>query len=511
MSLIDALQIAARNSREYQSQKEDVFRAALDLDLAKQDFRDTFAGAVAGSYQSDLSGGRPEGGVENKNRLSWTRALKTGAELTSRIVVDLVKLCTLDKSSSFGILADSTITIPLLRGSGVQIVTEPLIQSERNLIYAIYTFERFKRTFAVQVASDYLSVIQQLDQIKNTQDNYRRLKSGVKRTRRMADAGRLPEIQVDQTKQDELRARERWITAQASYARKLDSFKLLIGLPTDADIELDSQELERLDESAKSAIEGLNGVTEDVPSTQPAGDYPRTALADEAIELDPPKTTGGGPLEMDPQEAILLAFENRLDLRTSIGRVYDAQRDVVVAADDLRGELTLGGSATWGEGRSLASANSKNASLRPERGFYTGSLVLDLPLERTFERNLYRDSFIRLERAVRSAQDKEDDIKFEVRDELRSLVLARESIKIQAQSVRLADRRVASTALFLQAGRAEVRDVLESQEALVSAKNALSRALVDYRISELQLQRDTGVLEVNEKGLWREYHPEKFE
>lgn len=214
---------------------------------------------------------------------------------------------------------------------------------------------------------------------------------------------------------------------------------------------------------------------------------------------------------MDPHEAILIAFENRLDLRTSIGKVYDSQRKVVVAADNLRGELTLGGSARWGQRRSLGSADTNNAALRPERGFYSAALVLDLPLERTFERNLYRDSFISLERAVRSAQEKEDDIKFEVRDELRNLILAREKIKIQAQSVRLADRRVQSTALLLQAGRAEIRDVLESQEAWVSAKNALSRALVDYRVSELQLQRDMGVLEVNEKGLWREYHPENNE
>ncbi len=511
LSLIDALQIAARNSREYQSEKEEVFRTSLDLDLSKDDFRGTWAGTVETAYSTDLKTGRPDGGLVNTDELSWTQKLKNGTKLTSRIVVDLVKLCTMDSASSFGILADSTITIPLLRGSGVQIVTEPLIQSERDLIYAIYSFERFKRTFAVRVASEYLLVIQQLDQIRNTEDNYRRLKSGVKRTRRMADAGRLPEIQVDQTKQDELRARERWIVAQASYARQLDSFKILIGLPTDADIELDSGELERLAESAKFAIESLNGDGDDAPSTQPAGNFPTTAPAEDIAELDPPKITGGGPLEMDPAEAVLIAFENRLDLRTSIGKVYDAQRKVVVAADGLRGELTLGGSYQWGERRGLSTANTNNAALRPERGSYEGSLVLDLPLERTEERNQYRDSFIRLEQAVRSAQDKEDSIKSEVRDELRNLVLARESIKIQVQSVRLADRRVASTALFLQAGRAEVRDVLESQEALVSAKNALSRALVDYRVSELRFQRDTGVLEVNEKGIWREYQPENIE
>jgi outer membrane protein TolC len=61
--------------------------------------------------------------------------------------------------------------------------------------------------------------------------------------------------------------------------------------------------------------------------------------------------------------------------------------------------------------------------------------------------------------------------------------------------------------LFLEAGRAEIRDVLESQEALVSAQNALTAALVNYRVGELALQRDLGVLALNEEGLWQEYTP----
>ena len=71
----------------------------------------------------------------------------------------------------------------------------------------------------------------------------------------------------------------------------------------------------------------------------------------------------------------------------------------------------------------------------------------------------------------------------------------------------MAERRVGSTNLFLEAGRAEIRDVLEAQEALVSTQNALTAALVNYRVGELELQRDLGVLEVDGRGLWREYTP----
>ena len=134
-----------------------------------------------------------------------------------------------------------------------------------------------------------------------------------------------------------------------------------------------------------------------------------------------------------------------------------------------------------------------------------------MPLERTFERNAYRNSFILLERAVRNVQDLEDDIKLDVRDALRSLLQARESTKIQAQAIQVASKRVASTKMFMDAGEAEVRDYLEAQEDLIDAQNNLTSALVGYRVAELELQRDMGLLQVNGKGLWREYRPQDEE
>ena len=38
--------------------------------------------------------------------------------------------------------------------------------------------------------------------------------------------------------------------------------------------------------------------------------------------------------------------------------------------------------------------------------------------------------------------------------------------------------------------------------------HAPRRAVVDYRISELRLQQEMDLLQVDEKGLWHEYNPE---
>jgi outer membrane protein TolC len=212
-------------------------------------------------------------------------------------------------------------------------------------------------------------------------------------------------------------------------------------------------------------------------------------------------------MEIDEGEAVRLALARRLDLRTAIGRVVDAQRKTAVAADRLRADLALLGRGAAGESRSLGSAGEDDAKLDASEGRYGASLLLDLPLERTAERNRYRTSLLDFERAVRSVQDLEDQVKLQVRDELRTLMGSRETVAIQATAVEVARWRLDSTTMFLEAGRAAIRDVLEAEESLVSAQNALSAALVAYRVGELRLQRDMGVLEVDGKGLWEEYGP----
>ena len=49
-----------------------------------------------------------------------------------------------------------------------------------------------------------------------------------------------------------------------------------------------------------------------------------------------------------------------------------------------------------------------------------------------------------------------------------------------------------------------MRDVLEAQAALLSAQNALFSAIRSYRVRELELQKELGLLEVTIDGVWRE-------
>lgn len=490
LSLIQALQIGAANSFEYQRQKEDIFKQALTLDLTQHQFHTILADRTEALIESDHSGKQTTEGTQYNTNASVSRKLQSGAQLTAELAVNLVNLLMPknNQASSMGLSFDATISVPLLRGSGRHIVTEPLIQAQRNVLYSVYEFGRFRQTFAVNTASQYFGVLRQLDAVNNNRENYRGLIRSAKRSRKLADAGRITQIEVDQAVQNELTARNRWISALERYKRAIDSFKNLLGLPPDASIKLDRSELLR-----------LSVYSDKFMITTPPADGDQT--------ISPASTHNTGPLEINERDAIELAFENRFDLTAVQGKVYDAQRAAVVAADALGAELTLLGTSQFGSSRSISTANQSDARIRSNKGIYSTLLTLDLPFERTAERNAYRNSLIALEQAVRDVQSLEDDIKISIRNRLSDLLESRESLLIQAKSVKLAQKRVNSTNLFLDAGRAETRDLLESQEALLSAQNALTTAVINYRIAELTIQSDMGLLQIDDKGLWQEYFP----
>lgn len=497
ITLAQALEIGAKNNFTYQERKESIFEAALDLDLKRHYFHNQYSESVRTGLVNNNSGKRSETTVTNSSSTGFSRNFQNGLSFSAGLVLDITNLLTMGGASSLGLTADASIYVPLLQGSGKHIITEPLTQAERNVVYRIYAFEEYKRQLAVDIADEYLRVLGSLDGIKNAEDNYSRLIISVRRSRRLADAGELREIQVDQAVQNELSARQRWIGAIQSYQGDLDRFKGTLGLPVDAEIELDRSELERL-------VVAVSSVIVDDDSQEKILVDPNLP-AEAPVQFEQPGWKNRGPLEIDTSLAVRLAFDNRLDLRTSQGNVYDSQRAVIIAADKLRTKLDLG----WAGGTVGNSGNDGRLNL--DSATWNIPLTLDLPLERTSERNSYRSSLITLERSMRALAQMEDSIKSSVRNVLRNMLATRERLQIQAMGLTVAEKRVDSTNLFFEAGQIEIRDVLDAQDSLLAAQNGLTDAVVAYRIAELSLQQQMGLLMVDDKGLWREFTPEGIE
>jgi len=449
VSLVKALEIAALNNRDYQSQKESVYLAALSLTFQRYQFNPHFFGTLSGQW--DYTGAGDEQEVSAKSGIGFDWLFWTGARLSTSLTTSVSEFLTGDPRKAASSLFSATITQPILQGAGIA-VTESLTQAERNVVYQLRDFVRFRQTFFVNVLSSYYRVLQALQVVENQRLNYQDLKVSLDYMEWRSKAGLIPEYQVDQTRQAVLSAENSLVTARQSYRNALDQFKITLALPTETLIALDPKELDRL----------------------PTEKLPDISLPPERIEQ--------------------LAMDNRLDLRVQRDRLEDSERQVKVAENALLPGLGLTASvdSSTVDNKPLKfTSNTTNASV---------GLELDLPLDRLSERNNYRSSLISLAASKRSYTQARDQVVQDVRDDWRQYMSAMRSYQIQEESVRLANRRVESTKLLLEAGRAEVRDVLDALSSLVNARNSLARAVVDYRVARLQLSQDIGILRVDENG-----------
>jgi len=453
LTAAEALRLAVRASREYQSQKEDVYLAALALTFERYLFRPhPFATGTANLNNDQGARDRTYDGSAD---VGISQQLADGATIVSSLGLTALKFLNKDFANALDSTFSWTLNQPLWRGAGRKVVQENLVQSERNGLYAVRTFARFEQTFAVSVASQYLGVLEQREIVQNEWRNYRSLIQGRERAEWLAQAERLPEFQVDQARQDELRARDQWIRARQAYENGLDAFKIVLGVPVGTAVALDPKELERL------ASEGLK------------------------------------PVAVEAPKAIATAVATRLDLANARDGVEDAGRKIVVAEDGLKGDVDLVASIGYA---SDPLRSPQSARLAFHKGDYSIGFDIEMPVDRLNERNALRQTQIERERADRAYASLEDDVILQVRQARRQVEQARQSYQIQQRSVELAQRRVESTELLLQAGRATQRDVLEAQGALVEAENALTRALVNHTIAGLALERDMGTLVVDGEG-----------
>ena len=504
IGLVDSVRIAAFNSPEYRSRKETLFKAALDMDLEDDAFRSIFSGELDANM-SIKRDPQEEDAIHNHSvshqesaSLGVSRKFRNGVRVTGSIMANLAGMLTGNTKTAWGSSADLSISIPLMRGAGELVNTESLTQAQRSFIYEVRAFEQYKRQFICRIESAYLALVLAKRRQENQDEAFRRVIRSTRRSYRMAEASRMSQSDFEQAHQSELSSKASWIASCQSYESTKDSFKMTLGLPPDARIEPregDLVELERY----------VGRFAELAPSEYDMGDG--EGADGEKIVLDPPDSVDGGDLKARTDAAIAIAFSNRLDFATSRDELEDAQRRLLIAEDSLRAEVTVGArAANFADlaDPGMRRNGERHGKVHPRDWTANPVLTVDLPIERRSERNAYRNALIAVEAAVRSYQQAEDELKSTIRGDMRSMNQTKDNLRIQFMAMNLAERRVRNQEILLQAGRADMTVMLEAQDSLVSAKNSLYAAMIDYKNQELALQRDLGLLEVSVNGTWKE-------
>ncbi len=530
LTLPQAVAIATDRNRQYQLEKELLYTKALDLRLARHAFEFQFFGGAGGGYSKD---GDDEA-IGAQSNIGFNRLLKSGAIISTNVTMAWIEILTGNVRSGLTTLVSSTITQPLLRGSDSRIVMENLTQAERDTVYQIRSFNRFRKAFVVSVISQYYLVLQQYDFLQNAGNNYEILGEIFSRTEKLVNAGRLPRYELDRIQQEKLKAADSLIQAQKNYKQAIDEFKISLGLSTTTGFKLDENELAAL------SVQGLGEL--DFSKIMQAGkEQPKQELTTEEIallekelklleliqsdrdnynqegrpnqdtyaqlkethkrvldELEINTGSSGTQLQLNQEQmdfseedVIETALALRLDLANINDAVYDAERKVLVAEDNLRAGLNLTASSdiihSYEGSDSIAGVG----------------LELDLPLDRMAEANEYRKALIALNQRQRDFEEAVDIVVLEVRQAYRDLAEAAERYRVQLDSLKLAQKRFNNTLLLMQYGRANSRRVLDAQEDLFDAQNAATDALTNHTIAMLTFYRDTGVLQVRPDGMWK--------
>ena len=464
VSLEAALELATGYNRRYLTQKEDLYLQALDLSLARFQYTPIFGSSgnvayqerqrLAGEAQSGVDGLVKEKTIQSNAGVGFNWLLRTGGRIAADFTTDFVRFVSNDEGLATSSALGATLTQPLLRGAGYRIAIERLTQAERNLLYAIREFTRFRKEFSVEIVASYYQVLQNRDRVRNAFQGYESFKVSVEREQARAAEGETPLSELNRLKESLLSTEQGWISAIRNYQLSRDRFKMDLGLSMDTLMILDETELKDL-------------------------------------EIHHP--------ELSVDQAVEVALKMRLDLDNTRDRLIDSERRIRIAADGLQADLDL--------------RLSGQLSSRPGEGFqlpdfrqrsWTAALGVDLPINRKAERNSYRSALIAFDRARRQLELSLDQVKLDIQDGWRNLEQRKREFEISQVRVELSQNRRDEEILKRELGLGLALDLVDAQNDLINSQNQLTSALISHTIARLGFWRDMGILFIKEGGQWEE-------
>lgn len=449
------LAYSIEHAPEYRREKERLFLATLSLIIERHLWGPRFFNTLSADLTGTPESGDYDTALNLVNDFTVTQRLPYGGTASVSALVNYTNLLQ-QASTTTG--ADETqtssinasINLPLLRGAG-QVAREDLIQAERDLIYAVREFERFRRTFFVDISNTYFGLLRQQTRIQNQRLQIEGLELLVTEQAAFLEAGRIPGFEAADTEAQVLFGQSNLASVEDDYASALDSLKLRIGMPI----------------------------------TQPLDIVPAQ------IQVPIPA--------LDPAESIKIGQAIRLDLQTTADQVDDARRAVKVARNQLKGDLDLNA------GIDLDSDSSRDiAGLDLELGDsdYNVGLEYSAPLDRKIEFAQYRSALVDLERAERDYRVQRDRVALSIRDASREIERATLTLELQGRNVMLAERRLENIKILRRRGEVPARRLIETVEDLLDARNSRDQALADLQTSVLNYLLETGQMRVDAQGRW---------
>jgi outer membrane protein TolC len=242
-----AVELGVLNSRSYAFAIDQLYLTALGLTLNRFEF-DCHWFLTNNTLWTHFGSSDTEVNTLNSaSTFGFTKNLYAGGQLMAEFANNvLITFSGIDQTIAVSNLI-ATFTQPLLRGAGRWVRLDGLTQAERNTLYAVRDFARFRKRFYVNLTTTqsggYLGLLLQLQTVRNLESDVKSQEQNYRMHEALYRAQSVSTVQVDQAYTSYLQSRSNLIQAQTSLETSLDSYKINLGLPPDLGVTLDDSKL----------------------------------------------------------------------------------------------------------------------------------------------------------------------------------------------------------------------------------------------------------------------------
>lgn len=308
--------------------------------------------------------------------------------------------------------------------------------ARRNTFASEFGLGDQRQGVILTVTSSYYSLARSKELVRVQEENVRRAETNLAVITEQVKVGSAAKSDTLQAQSDLANARVSLLSAQSDY------------------------------DVAQASLKNAMGIVADTPVN----------LTDDTVALPEPTAD---PLKTE--DYMKIAYDNRLDLRQQVERIYAQGYSVRQAI--INNGLTL--SATINQGYAL------DPNSGPSRTFLVSA---SYPLfDGGSSRAAVRDSKAQLEQQRRTLDQLQQSIRLNVEQSLRVREVARQRVQAAKVAVEAGQLNYQAALERQRNGLINILDVLNAQVQLVTAQVSLVQATYDFYISDAQLVRFVGV------------------
>lgn len=440
LNLEQAVDLAFRNNRTLMFSVDSVQVSQYGLESAKSEFE------IQPLPIGGITWDSKTGDLQQDYGMDVSKKLKDGTIVGTGLTTSIAPTT---KSSELNF----SITQPLLRGFGRSIVTNSLVNAERSTITTQRFYELSRDGLAVDVTRQYFEIIKQQKILEINETALKREKAVLESAKARLAVGLASRLDVSRAEIQVQQAEENLINARQSLGDVQDSFKVLLNLPVNADLEL-------------------------VPEIE----YP--------------------PFNIVEAEAIDTAMNYRLDLIEASDQIWDAKRNLKVSRNNIWPGLDLVlGYTLSGTGDTVGSSFDFK-----ESGILIGFQTSATNLNRKRERAAFKTAQVDVVARQRNYNLFVDTIMREVRDGIRALENRYKNIPIQKKTLDEAKSGLDVANERYKRNLADNFDIVNAETSLLGAEVGHITAVTDYIIEHARFRRAIGTLTEKPEILLRR-HP----